>query len=90
MKLKVEITQIEVPVITKEEVVILTLPVEYAQLLYDISCKIGGDPVKSRRRLVDRLRGALLKTGKMWRWDSQSVYDAPDLMSSPTLYFKSK
>lgn len=90
MELKVEITQIEVPVITKEEVVILTLPVEYAQLLFDVTNKIGGDRAMSRRGMVDRLRSALLKTEKMRRWDSLSGYNAPDLMDSPTLYFKSK
>lgn len=88
MELKVEITQIEVPVIIKEEVVILTLPVEYAQLLFDISCKVGGGSVKSRRGLVDKLRQALLNTEKVRSWERGPDYSSPDLAESPCLCFK--
>lgn len=51
--------EIMVPQIIKEKSFVLELSKEEAQLIADIFGYVGGDPKKSRRKLVDNIYNAL-------------------------------
>lgn len=53
----------EVVEVVEVSTYILEMDKEHAQLLFDITGRIGGDPYESRRALVDELRSALHALG---------------------------
>ena len=78
---------IDVPVITKEEVITLHLPVKHAQAVRDILNQVGGSATRSRRGLIDDVRQALRDTNSLNEY-GRSPYRPADLEGAPSLYFK--
>ena len=78
---------IDVPVITKEEVITLSLPIAHAQAVRDVLDQVGGSATRSRRGLIDDVRQALRDTNSLEEW-THSPYRPADLDDTPCLHFK--
>ena len=78
---------IEVPVITMEDVITLSLPIAHAQAVRDILNQVGGSATRSRRGLIDDVRQALRDTNSLHEY-AHSPYRPTDLDGTPCLYFK--
>lgn len=70
------------PVPPPPDTITLELTLEEAQVLADIGMRIGGDPEKSRRKLVNSIREALFDVGIV------GAYPSVDFKDDSTIYFK--
>ena len=78
---------IEVPVITMEDVITLSLPIAHAQAVHDILNQVGGSATRSRRGLINDVQQALRDTNSLHEY-VHSPYRPTDLDGTPSLYFK--
>lgn len=78
---------IEVPIITKEEVITLSLPIAHAQAVLDALNQVGGSAVRSRRGLIDEVKQSLWDTNRLTQFKT-FPYRPADLEGAIPLYFK--
>ena len=75
------------PVITKEEVITLSLPIAHAQAVLDVLNQVGGSPERSRRGLINEVKHSLWNTNRLTEFKTRP-YRPADLEGAPPLYFK--
>ena len=78
---------IDVPVITKEDVITLSMPIAHAQAVLDALNEVGGSPTRSRRGLIDEVKQSLWSTNRLTQFKTLP-YRPADLYGTPSLYFK--
>lgn len=90
---KYEVIEVPVTTTTQKEVITLTMSLEMAQFLVDVTGKISGCPNTSRRKYADQLRKELLSTERVFetKWDPCTRSCTPkDMASFSGISFQSR